>query len=167
MSAQTVRIIQTRSPIRRHHTQRETLIGLGLNRIGRVAEVPNTPAIWGMVAKVRHLVRVIGEEALREHRLPDPHRNDEAADKQLLRKLIFEPRRIRAEDILQDQDKTPDFKLLKGGALRAYCEIKSPTDGDLFDFQDDLAPGEVRVEIRKDPCHLQLGAPYCQGCETI
>ena len=35
------------------------LIGLGLNRIGRVAEVTDTPAIRGMIAKVSHLVRVV------------------------------------------------------------------------------------------------------------
>ena len=54
----TIRIEQTGSPIRRHHSQRETLIGLGLNRIGRVAERPDTPQIRGMIAKVAHLVRV-------------------------------------------------------------------------------------------------------------
>jgi len=37
-----IKIKQTGSPIRRHHSQRETLIGLGLNRIGRVAELPDT-----------------------------------------------------------------------------------------------------------------------------
>jgi large subunit ribosomal protein L30 len=61
MSVETFKIVQTGSPIRRHHKQRETLIGLGLNRIDRVAEVPNTHATWGMIAKVRHLVRVIDE----------------------------------------------------------------------------------------------------------
>jgi large subunit ribosomal protein L30 len=50
---------QIASPIRRHHSQRETLVGLKLNRIGRVAEVPDTPATRGMLAKVSHLVRVI------------------------------------------------------------------------------------------------------------
>ena len=55
----SIKIEQTGSPIRRHHTQRETLIGLGLNRIGRVAEVPDTPATRGMIAKVAHLVRVV------------------------------------------------------------------------------------------------------------
>jgi large subunit ribosomal protein L30 len=53
MTTETFKIVQTGSPIRRHHKQRETLIGLGLNRIGRVAEVPNTRATWGMIAKVR------------------------------------------------------------------------------------------------------------------
>ena len=58
-SAKTVKIEQIGSPIRRHHSQRETLIGLGLNRIGRVAELPDTPQIRGMIAKVSHLVRVV------------------------------------------------------------------------------------------------------------
>ena len=56
----TIKIEQTGSPIRRHHTQRATLIGLGLNRIGRTADVPDTPAIRGMLDKVKHLVRVVG-----------------------------------------------------------------------------------------------------------
>jgi large subunit ribosomal protein L30 len=38
---------QIGSPIRRHHKQRETLIGLKLNRIGRIAELPDTPATRG------------------------------------------------------------------------------------------------------------------------
>ena len=54
-----IKIEQIGSAIRRHHTQRETLIGLGLNRIGRVAQVPDTPASRGMIAKVKHLVRVV------------------------------------------------------------------------------------------------------------
>jgi large subunit ribosomal protein L30 len=58
-SEKVIKIQQTGSPIRRHHTQRETLIGLGLNRIGRVAELPDTPQTRGMIAKVRHLVRVV------------------------------------------------------------------------------------------------------------
>jgi len=37
------------------------LIGLGLNRIGRVAQVPDTPQVRGMIAKVKHLVRVKDE----------------------------------------------------------------------------------------------------------
>lgn len=58
-TAKVIKIEQTGSPIRRHHSQRETLIGLGLNRIGRVAELPDTPQIRGMIAKVRHLVRLV------------------------------------------------------------------------------------------------------------
>jgi large subunit ribosomal protein L30 len=59
----TIKIEQTGSPIRRHHSQRATLIGLGLNRIGRVAQVPDTPQTRGMLAKVKHLVRVVEGES--------------------------------------------------------------------------------------------------------
>jgi large subunit ribosomal protein L30 len=45
--------------LRRKFDQRQSLIGLGLNRIGRVAEVPDTPATRGMIARVRHLVEVL------------------------------------------------------------------------------------------------------------
>ena len=55
----TITVEQTGSPIGRPHTQRETLRGLGLNKIGRRASVVDTPAIRGMIAKVAHLVRVV------------------------------------------------------------------------------------------------------------
>ena len=55
----TIKVEQIGSPIRRHHSQRETLVGLSLNRVGRVAELPDTPATRGMIAKVQHLVRVV------------------------------------------------------------------------------------------------------------
>ena len=58
-SDKVVKVEQIGSPIRRHHSQRETLIGLGLNRIGRVVEVPDTAATRGMITKVKHLVRVM------------------------------------------------------------------------------------------------------------
>ena len=54
-----IKVRQTGSAMRRHYDQRQNLIGLGLNRIGRVAEVPDTPATRGMIAKVRHLVEVV------------------------------------------------------------------------------------------------------------
>ena len=52
-------IEQTGSPIRRPYIQRKTLKGLRLNRIGRIAELPDTREIRGMIAKVEHLVRVV------------------------------------------------------------------------------------------------------------
>jgi large subunit ribosomal protein L30 len=55
----TVTVEQTGSPIRRHRSQRETLLGLGLTRIGRVRELPDTPETRGMIAKVAHLVRLV------------------------------------------------------------------------------------------------------------
>ena len=62
MAAKTIKIEQTGSPIRRHHSQRETLIGLKLNKIGRVTELPDTPAVRGMITKVHHLVRIVDEK---------------------------------------------------------------------------------------------------------
>ena len=59
MAGKTIIIEQTGSPIRRPHQQRETLVGLGLNRIGRRASLEDTPAVRGMVAKVAHLVRIV------------------------------------------------------------------------------------------------------------
>ena len=58
-ATKTIKVQQTGSPMRRHHGQRETLIGLNLNKIGRVAELPDTPQTRGMIAKVHHLVRVV------------------------------------------------------------------------------------------------------------
>jgi large subunit ribosomal protein L30 len=60
-SAKRIKVEQIGSPIRRRHDQRETLVGLGLNKIGRVSEVPDTPASRGMITKVAHLVRVVEE----------------------------------------------------------------------------------------------------------
>jgi len=55
----TITLVQVSSPIGRPGSQRETLKGLGLNRIGRKASVADTPANRGMIAKVAHLVRVM------------------------------------------------------------------------------------------------------------
>ena len=55
----TIKIEQIGSPSRRHHCQRETLVGLGLNKIGRTKDLPDTPSTRGMIHKIRHLVRVI------------------------------------------------------------------------------------------------------------
>jgi len=60
MSAEkTITLVQTASPIGRPVSQRDTLKGLGLNRIGRTAKVVDTPAVRGMIAKVAHLVRIV------------------------------------------------------------------------------------------------------------
>jgi large subunit ribosomal protein L30 len=54
-----IKVRQTASPIRRKNDQRATLVGLGLNRVGRVSTLEDTPAVRGMIAKVRHMVEVI------------------------------------------------------------------------------------------------------------
>jgi large subunit ribosomal protein L30 len=59
MAKITVR--QTGSPIRRTKDQRATLRGLGLDRIGRVATLEDTPSVRGMIAKVAHMVEVVAE----------------------------------------------------------------------------------------------------------
>ena len=61
MSGKTVRVTQTKSAIGRLGSQRQTLIGLGLNKIGRSRDLEDTPAVRGMINTVKHLVRVEGE----------------------------------------------------------------------------------------------------------
>jgi large subunit ribosomal protein L30 len=61
-AAKMIKIEQTGSAIRRHHSQRETLIGLKLNKIGRTTELQDTPEVRGMIAKVQHLVRIVDEK---------------------------------------------------------------------------------------------------------
>jgi large subunit ribosomal protein L30 len=58
-SKSTVTVEQTGSPIGRPATQRATLVGLGLNKIGRRSLLIDTPAVRGMIAKVAHLVRIV------------------------------------------------------------------------------------------------------------
>jgi large subunit ribosomal protein L30 len=60
-SGKTIKITQIGSPIAREASQRATLVGLGLNKRHRTRELADTPAIRGMIKKVRHLLRV--EEA--------------------------------------------------------------------------------------------------------
>lgn len=59
----TLVIEQIGSPIRRPGKQRQTLIGLGLNKMHRRREVPDNPAVRGMIAKISHLVRIVEEPA--------------------------------------------------------------------------------------------------------
>ena len=61
-NSKTIKVKQTGSPQRRHHSQRATLIGLGLNKIGRTKDLPDTPMTRGMIHKVKHLVRVVNEK---------------------------------------------------------------------------------------------------------
>ena len=53
-----LKITQTGSPIRRDKTQRATLVGLGLNKMGRTIEVDETPEVRGQIRKVHHLLKV-------------------------------------------------------------------------------------------------------------
>ena len=57
----TITVKQIGSPIRRDKVQRATLIGLGLNKMNKERELIDTPEVRGMITKLPHLVRVIGE----------------------------------------------------------------------------------------------------------
>lgn len=57
----TVTIRQVGSPIRRPKNQRDTLIGLGLNKMGRVRTLEDTPSVRGMIRKVHHMVEIVEE----------------------------------------------------------------------------------------------------------
>ena len=61
MSRKTIIVRQIGSPIRRPAKQRQTLIGLGLNRMHRTRELEDTPSVRGMVAKIPHLVEIVEE----------------------------------------------------------------------------------------------------------
>jgi len=61
VSKKTVKVTQIGSPIGRTKDQRGTLVGLGLNKMHKTRELEDTPAVRGMINKVKHLVRV--EEA--------------------------------------------------------------------------------------------------------
>ena len=54
----TLVVTQTKSPIGGQSDQKKTLIGLGLNKIGRSKVLNDTPSVRGMINKVKHLVEV-------------------------------------------------------------------------------------------------------------
>ena len=56
--AKTLRITQIRSQIGQTQRHRGTLRALGLGKIGRSVERPESPETAGMLRKVRHLVKV-------------------------------------------------------------------------------------------------------------
>jgi large subunit ribosomal protein L30 len=151
-----IEIQQIRSATRQHRKQRATLIGLGLNKIGRIRWALDTPSSRGMIEKVSHLVKVNHDPTA-----PKPPREapvyDEAASAALMRKLAFDRKNIKLEPYSaaeQRKGKTPDFKLYKDGKLRGYCEMKSPRDDFVFEKP---VPGEAAV--RKNlPFHRKIGS---------
>ena len=52
---------QVKSVIGRPTAQRKVVSALGLGRIGKTREIEDTPAVRGMVAKVSHLVEIVGK----------------------------------------------------------------------------------------------------------
>ena len=55
-------IKQVGSPIRRPAKQKATLVGLGLNKMGRTRELEDTPSVRGMINKVSHMVEIVEEK---------------------------------------------------------------------------------------------------------
>ena len=53
----TIRVVQIGSPIGRQGYQKRCLVGLGLNKINRVKVLPYNESIFGMVKKIKHLVK--------------------------------------------------------------------------------------------------------------
>ena len=60
--AKTIVVKQIGSPIRRPSKQRQTLIGLGLNKMHRTRELEDTPAVRGMINSIPHMVEIIEEK---------------------------------------------------------------------------------------------------------
>lgn len=63
MAKKTLTVRQTGSPIRREASQRATLVGLGLNKIGRTRTLEDTPSVRGMIKKISHMVEIVEEKA--------------------------------------------------------------------------------------------------------
>jgi large subunit ribosomal protein L30 len=61
-SGPTVTITQVHSGLGRLKAQRGTLLGLGLGAMHRTRTLEDTPAVRGMIASVKHLVKVVGED---------------------------------------------------------------------------------------------------------
>ena len=57
-SSGKIKVKQIKSPIGRPKDQKQTLIGLGLNKMHKVSELEDTPSVRGMINKVKHLVEV-------------------------------------------------------------------------------------------------------------
>jgi large subunit ribosomal protein L30 len=53
-----LKVTWVRSAIATNERQRATLRGLGLRRLNQTVQVPDAPAVRGMIQKVAHLVRV-------------------------------------------------------------------------------------------------------------
>jgi large subunit ribosomal protein L30 len=60
--SKTIIVKQIGSPIRRPEKQRQTLIGLGLNKMNKTRELEDTPAVRGMIAKIPHMVEIVEEK---------------------------------------------------------------------------------------------------------
>jgi hypothetical protein len=117
--------------------------------------VPDTPASRGMIRKVCHLVQINHDPAAPKPPYVPPV-YDEAADAALLRELAFGLNNIAPEPYSvteRNEGKTSDFKLLKGGEVCGFCEMKSPKDDFVF---ESLIPSEPSIRENL-PFYRKLG----------
>ena len=56
--AATVKVTLVKSVIGTKQSHRDTVLGLGLKKIGQVRELEDTPAVRGMINKVSYLLKV-------------------------------------------------------------------------------------------------------------
>jgi large subunit ribosomal protein L30 len=54
----TIKVKLVRSPISTNLRVRETVKGLGLGKVGSEKELKRTPAVEGMIRRLKHLVEV-------------------------------------------------------------------------------------------------------------
>lgn len=59
MADKTLKVTLVKSVIGTKQSHRDTVLGLGLKKIGQVRELEDTPAVRGMINKVAYLVRVV------------------------------------------------------------------------------------------------------------
>ncbi|MEE3393020.1 MAG: 50S ribosomal protein L30 [Lachnospiraceae bacterium] len=56
--AKTLKITLVKSPIGAVPKQRKTVAALGLKKVNKTVELPDNPAVRGMIWQVQHLVKV-------------------------------------------------------------------------------------------------------------
>jgi large subunit ribosomal protein L30 len=61
MASKKVKVTLVRSPVGQMAKHRECVRGLGLRRMHQTVELEDTPAVRGMINKVRYLLAVEGE----------------------------------------------------------------------------------------------------------
>jgi hypothetical protein len=86
-------------------------------------------------------------------------KSTEGADIKLMQELIFRPSDVVLQPFSKEEKtkgKTPDFKLMKESKLCGYCELKSPRDDWVFEFPDDIKPGESVTKTRSSPTSNNL-----------
>lgn len=61
MAAKTLKVTMTKSAHGILPNHKACIRGLGLRRIRHTVQLEDTPAVRGMINKVRHMVQVVGE----------------------------------------------------------------------------------------------------------